>query len=42
MMFAVLVLALYLSIARHVWRPFGSSPGGSGPPTRGAGPKEKA
>ncbi len=42
-------LALYLSIARHVWRPFGSPPGEPGPPKRGARPggsdgrsKEKA
>jgi hypothetical protein len=42
LMFAVLVLALYLSIARHVWRPFGSSSGEPGPPKGDALPKEKA
>lgn len=42
LMFAALVLALYLSIVRHVWRPFGSPPGEPGPPRKGARPKENA
>ncbi len=42
LMFAALVLALYLSIVRHVWHPFGSPPREPGPPRSGTRPKENA